>query len=484
MRRLPAVLLAAGAILGVALAIAGFGRIPFLIGVACLAGAGILAARRTGRAVFALAGIAAAVLLSFVPGLITDRRNAEGIAWTAPKGERIALAETGYAITSSGDDAITARDLDTGKRRWRLDLGREHFAEGLLVRRVGGTLLVVDDEGRLRGIDLKTGKQRWDTPPASDLVLPAIASPEIVATTRCDGERCTAEARSIADGKLRWEAPSDSSPPWLGSPPIAQALQVDRPLWPASAVIVTRDERYEVRQLASGKVVAQGTTAREAIGVTGNLFLRETEKGELSALDVTTGRRAWTRKADGLNAVRAPDGSLDWLGIPDGGLIMIRGLRDMDHLDIGDTLRVLDPRTGKLTERPLGVLGAGGAVVVPADGPPVSAETATAGATPRVPVIGAYLDDEVLADGRRYKAEYEKRGIGATTTQVGWGQRVQPFAGGERAGAVVRDQRSGRERVRYVGESDNVFVRSEGERLVIHDGSRELVVKPERRPIE
>ena len=55
---------------------------------------------------------------------------------------------------------------------------------------------------------------------------------------------------------------------------------------------------------------------------------------------------------------------------------------------------------------------------------------------------------------------------------------MQPFAGGERAGAGVRDRRSGRERVRYSGESDNVFVRSEGERLVIYDGSRDLVVKP------
>jgi outer membrane protein assembly factor BamB len=477
MRWLPAVLLAAGLILGVVLPIAGFGRLPFLAGVLCIAAAGIA----TRRAPFALAGIAAAVLLFFVPGFVTGRRNDEGIAWVAPKGERVALAEAGYAITSSGDDAITARDLDTGKRRWRLDLGEEHFSEGLLVRRVGATLLVVDDAGRLRGIDLETGKQRWDTPPADGLVLPAIASPDVVASTRCNGERCTAQARSIADGTLRWEAPTDSSPPWLGSPTIAQALQVERSLWPASAVILRtgpEEERYEVRQLASGKVVARGKFGHEAVGVTGNLFLRDTDKGELSALDVTTGREAWTRKADDLTAVRAPDGSLDYLGIPDGGLIMIRGLRDMDHLDIGDTLRVLDPRTGKVTEHPLGVLGAGGAVVVPADEPPVTAETATDGATPRLPVIAAYLDDEVLADGRRFKARYDKRGIGATTTQVGWGQRVQPFAGDERAGAVVRDRRSGREIVRYAGDSDNVFVRSEGERLVIYDGSRDVVVKP------
>jgi hypothetical protein len=114
----------------------------------------------------------------------------------------------------------------------------------------------------------------------------------------------------------------------------------------------------------------------------------------------------------------------------------------------------------------------------------VTAETATAGATPRVPVIGDSFDDRVLADGRVYRAEFGKRGIGATPTQVGWGQPVHAFGHGDRAGAVVRDRRSGRELVRYVGESDNVSVRSEGERLVIYDGSRDLVVKPQRRSSE
>ena len=480
MRWLPAVLLAAGLILGVVLPIAGFGRLPFLAGVLCLALAGIVAARQSGRALLALAGIAAAVLLFLLPGFITGRRNDEGITWVTPKGERVELAEAGFAVTSSDNNTtITARELDTGKRRWRMDLDvREHFASNLLVRRVGDTLLVVDNDGRLRGIDLETGKQRWDTPPASDLVLPAIASPDLVASTRCDGERCTAEARSIADGKVRWKAPVDGSPPWLGSPPIAQALQTDRALWPASAVIVASGDRYEVRQLATGKVVARGTAEDDGLGVIGNLFLRETEKGVLSAIDVTTGREVWTRPADGLKAARAPDGSLDWLGIPDGGLILTRGLSDMDRLNLGDTLRVLDPRTGKLTERPTHVLGASSATVVPTDGPAVTAASATASVAPRVPVVNAYLDDRVLADGRVYRARLEKRGIGATPTQVGWGQSVHAFADGDRRGAVVRDRRSGRELVRYVGESDNVFVRSEGERLVIYDGSRDLVVKP------
>ena len=430
---------------------------------------------------FALAGIAAAVLLFLVPGFVTDRRSDQGIAWTAPKGERVVLAEAGLAVTS--EDAgrrITGRDLDTGARRWGLGLA-EGFRGEVEVRRVGRTLLVSDRAGTLRALDLATGKQRWDTPAAERSRIPAVANPELVASSVCqEGLRCTAEVRSIADGRVRWSAPTISSH-WLGSPPIAQALGTDRPLWPASAVIVKtgrEGERYEVRQLATGEVVARGRAGDSALSVTGNLLLRETEKGVLAATDVTTGRAVWTREADERTAARAPDGSLDWLGIPDGGLIMTGELSDMDRLDLGDTLRVLDPRTGKLSEHPTHVLGAGGAVVVPTDWPPVTAATATTGATPRVPVISAYLDDRVLADGRVYRAELDKRDIGATPTQVGWGQPVHAFADGDRAGAVVRDRRSGRELVRYVGESDNVFVRSEGERLVIYDGSRDLVVKP------
>jgi outer membrane protein assembly factor BamB len=479
MRWLPAVLLAAGLILGVALPIAGGGRLPFLIGVLCIAAAGLA----TRRAPLALAGIAAAVVLFLLPGVVTGRRNHEGIAWTAPKGERVRFTGAGLAVTERDQGrTLTARDIDSGERRWRKELPRDELAGNTEVQGAGDTLLVVDGEGKLYALDAASGDERWTMPATrGGLTLPAVSDGELVAITRCD-PRCVVEARAIADGSVRWRADARGRSPWLGSPPIAQALDTDRDLWPASAVILRtspEDERYEVRLLSTGKVVARGPGRDDgALGVSGNLFLHETEKGELSATDVTTGRVVWTRKADGMMAARAPDGSLDWIGIPDGGLILSRGLRDMDRLALGDTLRLLDPRTGKLTERPTHVIGAGGAVVVPTDGPPVTAENPTAGATPGVPVIGAYLNDEVLADGRVYRADFEKRAIGATPTQVGWGQRVHALARGDRAGAVVRDRRSGRELVRYVGESDNVYVRSEGERLVIYDGSRDRVVKP------
>ena len=420
------------------------------------------------------------MLLFFVPGFVTDRRNDQGIAWTAPKGERVVFAEAGLAVTEQdAGRRITGRDLETGARRWGLALPDGY--RDVEVRRVGRTLLVSDRADALRALDLATGKQRWETPPVADgYRLPAVANPELVASSVCgDGPGCTAEVRSIADGKLRWSAPTFNH--WLGSPPIAQALGVDRPLWPASAVVLVtgrEGERYEVRHLETGEIVVRGRSSDTSLAVTGNLFLRDTGKGVLSATDVATGNMVWTRERDGRVVARAPDDSFQWLGIPDGALIMTGAHPDMDSLTLGDELRVVDPRTGKLTEHPTHIRGASGAVVVPTDWPPVTAETATAGATPRVPVISAYFDDRVLADGRVYRAELDKRDIGATPTQVGWRQRVHAFADGDGAGAVVRSRRSGREIVRYAGESRNVSVRSEGERLVVYDGSRDLVVKP------
>jgi hypothetical protein len=175
-------------------------------------------------------------------------------------------------------------------------------------------------------------------------VLPAVATPELVALSVCpEADNCTAEVRSIVDGTVRWKAPMRSSF-WLGSPPIAQSLDTDRSLWPASAVILRtppEGARYEARQLATGKVVAWGISDEAAVAVVGNLFLREEGKGVLTAIDVTTGADFWKRATgDTLRAARTPDGSLRWLGLPDGGLILASGLRNTEDLPVTDTLRV------------------------------------------------------------------------------------------------------------------------------------------------
>lgn len=483
--KLAALLAVAGLVLGVGLPLAGLGRIPLLLGAVCFVAAGILAAReaRGARAIYVLGGILAAVVLLQVPGFVNDRRNGQGIAWEARAGERVVLAGEGVAVTESDDGrTVTGRDVDSGGGKWRIELPQTEALAQLVVQRVGRTLLIVDRESKLRAVDIGTGRALWDAPAQPrGFVLPAVASPDTVAVTRCrEGGRCTAEARSMRDGKVRWEAPLASGAPWLGSPPLPQALGPERVPWPASAVILRlppQGARYEVRELATGKVFARGS-GDDALGVIGNLLLRSTNEGDLAAIDVTTGREAWRRRADGLLPARAPDGSLRWLGIPDGGLVMTRGLADLDSVDVGATLRVLDPRTGKLTEHPTGVRGASDTIVVSTDGPAVTARNVGAGVAPRAPVLAVWLDKRVLADGRSYRAPgLDKRDVAATPTQVGWDQRMQPFGSGERSGAVVYDRRTGKRLVRFAGEG-RVNVSSAGERLVISDGSRDFVVKP------
>jgi outer membrane protein assembly factor BamB len=430
-----------------------------------------------------LAVLVAGLLLLFLPGVVNGRRDDEGIAWKAPKGERVIFAEAGLAVTQRDEGfTLTGRDLDSGARRWRHRFPRADTPVGQgQVTRVGTTLLASDRGGKIHALDLESGRQRWETPAASGYTIPVVATPELVAMSVCDDD-CRVEVRSVGDGQVRWHAPTARRSPWLGSPPIAQAFDTDRSLWPASAVILDdgseEHPRYEVRPLATGKVVARAEGRNQALGVVGNVFLRQTEDATLTAIDVTTGQPVWKRPAHEGLAVRAPDRSLRWLAIPDGSLLLSGALHDSDDLTIGDELRVLDPRTGKLSVQPSHVIGAGGAVVVPADGPPITEANATAGPAAKTPVIEDWIGHHVLADGRRYKADLSRRDTAATTTQVGWREPIPQLAGKDRSGIVVRDRRSGRQLVRHARHGDNEFyVHSEGERLVITDDNRDYVVK-------
>jgi hypothetical protein len=143
-----------------------------------------------------------------------------------------------------------------------------------------------------------------------------------------------------------------------------------------------------------------------------------------------------------------------------------------------DHLRVLDPRSGELTDHRVGDVDSGTASAVPADWPPITAETASKGVAPRVPVLWNSLDDRVAADGRVYRTgRLGPRAVAVTTTQIGWDPDVRPFAGDDRNGAEIYDRRTGERIVRFAGEHD-VNVRSEGERIIVRDGQRDHVVAP------
>jgi murein DD-endopeptidase MepM/ murein hydrolase activator NlpD len=61
--------------------------------------------------------LAGAVLLLFLPGFVNGRRTDEGIAWAAPKGERVIFAEAGVVVTQRDEGfPITGQDAHSEGR--------------------------------------------------------------------------------------------------------------------------------------------------------------------------------------------------------------------------------------------------------------------------------------------------------------------------------------------------------------------------------
>jgi hypothetical protein len=479
MRVLAILLAAAGLVLGLALPLAGIASWLPLLAAVCFLAAGFVGAgavRRRGGWL-ALAGVLAAAAVIALPVIVNRIGNAKGIAWSVGDRENVEFAEAGMAITAmDGSTVLTGRDLDDGERRWRLDLGKPLQPRGQLrIQRVGRTVLVTGRDGVLRAVDLGTGKVRWKTPSAP-FVLASVANPEFVAVTRCgDNDTCVVEARALRDGAVRWASPLVLDGAFLGSPAGGEQLQDPAKLWPASVVIVRlppQGKRYEVRELATGRVISRASTGRDLLAVTGNRFLRATEDGALSATDVG-GREAWTRPSDGLFAVRAESMRSNWLAMPDGGIVLLERLGSQPLISVRGTYRQLDPRTGRVSEHPLD-LPSTTVEVFPGPGPDVTAETATTGVAPRVPVMQAVRpgDPPLLIDGRRIDpGDIDFRSIEVTDRQVGWERPLKSFGRGEREGIEVIDRTTGQRLVRYV--ADEVRVREVGERLVIGDGDGE-----------
>ena len=212
------------------------------------------------------------------------------------------LAEAGYAVTRDADGyVLTGRDLDTGDQRWRLRLpvGRDPSSQ-FGVQRVGEMLIVHDRDGRLSGVDVTTGKVRWSDP-RGDSGFPALATPEVFAFESCENGDCVVEARSVRDGTVRWRADAGrSSDPGLGAPRSQAGTTWPGWLWASSVAVLRsgeRGQRYEVRALADGRVLARGDRDDGATTVTGSTIVHAVFGGDLWATDAFTGRELWRRGA-------------------------------------------------------------------------------------------------------------------------------------------------------------------------------------------
>jgi hypothetical protein len=277
---------------------------------------------------------------------------------------------------------------------------------------------------------------------------------------RCDEHsQCTVEARAIADGTVRWSAPAAQDNSFLGAPQLRRDSTVAPPLWPASFVIVhvpPDRTRYEARDLRTGRVLARGDAKATATASIGNVLLRADLK-TVTATDVGSGRTLWRRSTEDGVPVRTVTVTAKMLAVVDGGLLLTREFRAMPEFDNGDPGRILDPRTGKVSEHRLGVTG-------------YASVYGTGTATPGVPVLrdSGEPDDQLVVDGRHYVRErLDPFEVAATTTQAGFKSTLSVYGLGKRRGIEVYDRRGGRV-ARFVAV--DAHVRSAGERLVISVG--------------
>ena len=67
----------------------------------------------------------------------------------------------------------------------------------------------------------------------------------------------------------------------------------DLPLWPASFVVLRDDDRWEARDLATGRVLARGD---EKTGLIGAVLVRSDDEGAVSATDLGDGSRLWSNE--------------------------------------------------------------------------------------------------------------------------------------------------------------------------------------------
>ncbi|MDA0174460.1 PQQ-binding-like beta-propeller repeat protein [Solirubrobacter taibaiensis] len=466
------VVLVVGLVVGIVVPFFWASPLPVFLGAALIALAGLL----VKRLVPALVGIVAAILLVLTPGLINGYRDGQGVAWTVPEDENLMLAEGVLAVTSvDREPVLRGRDLRTGERRWELTLPeRTGDAGNVRVWRAGATLLVAGFDDRLRGVDIASGRVRWEAPPA-DTRFVGVTDREHVALTRCPApSECEVQSLSLEDGRVAWKAPT-SNAEFLGVPlPDDGASQRDLRPWPASFVLVTDKRRYDVRDLVTGRVLATGNQRDGSTAILGDVLVRSTDEGALTATNAQTGAQLWSRPAGDGKASRSPVVTMDGLAVLEGQLLLTGSGDPTDGVRIGDRLRVLIIGTGKIRERPVDV-DFDLADVLTSDQP-----------TGKWPVVfwrdydGDASATKVIAGDHEY-ARDNTRNVDVAPRLLGFGSEGHTWGTGLERVYEVFDRDSGERILRYAGEDVSVFAR--GDVLVLRDGDdddapQQVIVTP------
>ena len=245
------------------------------------------------------------------------------------------LAGQGRAV-SEISGALVGRDLATGEERWRLRVSGKPDVD-----RVGDLLLIHGADGTLRAVDYASGRARWRIPGAGN-GPPVVRGADVFAYQRCAGA-CAVEVHAVASGERRWSAvvPGATGDGYLGAP------HTDAP-WAADIVLLRPSlEDYEVRDIATGKVLQRWAARGEATAVTGTTIVRSRADGTTRGIDARSGHELWRRGGQHPSLARDSQGKT--LALP---LLFSSTERDFPTYFDPEVVRTVDAVTGHRDGRP------------------------------------------------------------------------------------------------------------------------------------
>lgn len=208
------------------------------------------------------------------------------VDWTVPVkthvGHHVPIVADGTAYVHDLDDELSAVDVSTGERRWKISITDPQTAPAVS----DGTLVVSTDEDT-RSFDATTGEVRWTRPELGGGVFDA--SPVIANETVYLHRGIETHALDVATGETRWRVPtglqSDSTP----------AVTND-------TVYVAGHDTY-VRALGAADGTERWRTKTNArircnVAVADGTVVVGTEAGTVVALDAETGDVRWCSRLD------------------------------------------------------------------------------------------------------------------------------------------------------------------------------------------
>ena len=207
-------------------------------------------------------------------------------------------------VVAAANGEIEAFNRLDGHSLWDVDLDQP-LTGGVGIG--GGRLYVSSDDGRLWALDLASGETLWKRSVGSEVLAPAVADDTLVAVATFDGRLVGLNAE---DGAPRWS--------YAVTPPVLSLRAASAPLMEEGAVIagfangkvvaVNRDSGqfyWEARAAVSegsSEIERLVDVASDPLIADGKLFVAAYQ-GDLSALELRSGRTLWSRKASSYSAL-------------------------------------------------------------------------------------------------------------------------------------------------------------------------------------